>query len=152
MRLTRYSDYSLRVLMYLALAGDRFATIREIAERHDISRNHLMKVVYDLGQAGYIHTVRGKNGGIQLRRDPRHINVGEVLRGTEQEPALVECFGADNQCVVTPACRLRHVLEDALEAFFAELDRYTLADLLQNGARMSTLLGLAVVVENRPPA
>ncbi|WP_163142478.1 Rrf2 family transcriptional regulator, partial [Arhodomonas sp. KWT] len=116
MRLTLYTDYCLRVLMYLGVKEDRFATISEIAERYDISRNHVMKVVYGLSQSDYIRTVRGKNGGMYLQRAPESINLGALIRDTEQDLALVECFAPDNRCVITPSCRLTHILGDALKA------------------------------------
>ncbi|UEX79715.1 Rrf2 family transcriptional regulator [Spiribacter halobius] len=130
MKLTRYSDYSLRVLMYLGVRGEGLATISEIAEAYGISRNHVMKVVFDLGRIGYIETVRGKRGGIRLRRAPEEINVGELVRRTETSLELVECFGSDNTCCLAPVCVLRGALDEALRAFLEVLDRYTLADLI----------------------
>jgi Rrf2 family nitric oxide-sensitive transcriptional repressor len=131
MRITRYTDYSVRVLIYLGLKGESRSTIQEIAESYDISRNHLMKVVHDLQLRGYIDTIRGKNGGVRLRLQPEQINIGRLIRETEEDKALVECFGPDNDCVITPFCDLKHVLAKAQEAFFAVLDGYTLADLLK---------------------
>lgn len=142
MRITLYTDYSLRVLLYLAVKGEELATIREIAEAYDISRNHLMKVVHDLQQRGYVETLRGKNGGIRLGRSAPEINVGEVVRATEQELNLVECMGEKDNCVITRYCDLRTVLDEALDAFFAVLDRYTLQDLLAPDRRR----GLAQVL------
>jgi Rrf2 family nitric oxide-sensitive transcriptional repressor len=131
MQLTRYSDYCLRVLMYLALEPDRLATIEEIAERYDISKAHLMKVVHHLGLSGYVETVRGRRGGLRLARRPEEIRLGDVLRSTEENLALVECFDpATTRCAIEPACRLRSVLHDALAAFFSVLDRHTLAELV----------------------
>jgi len=130
MKLTRYSDYSLRVLMYLGVRGEGLATISEIAGAYGISRNHVMKVVFDLGRLGYIETVRGKHGGIRLRRAPEEINVGELVRRTETSLELVECFGSDNTCCLAPVCVLRGALDEALRAFLEVLDRYTLADLI----------------------
>lgn len=131
MHITRYTDYSLRVLVYLALKGEKLSTIREIAARYGISKNHLMKVVHELRLRGYIDTLRGKNGGLRLGRPPHRINIGRLVRDTEQDLNLVECFGADNRCVITPDCNLKRILGEALEAFFAVLDRYTLADLIE---------------------
>ncbi|MDZ7809904.1 MAG: Rrf2 family transcriptional regulator [Arhodomonas sp.] len=142
MRLTLYTDYSLRVLIYLGIKEDRFATISEIASRYDISRNHIMKVVYGLAQGEYIRTVRGKKGGMYLQRAPESINIGTLIRHTEQDLTLVECFAPDNRCAITHGCELKRILGDALQAFFAELDRYTLADLLTTGDAMRQLLGL----------
>lgn len=132
MHLTRYTDYSLRVLMFLAAKGEERSTITEIAERFTISRNHLMKVVQDLNHKGYITTIRGKHGGLQLKRDPEDIVLGTLVRETERDLALVECLGNNNECLITPGCRLRPVLVEALDAFLGVLDRYTLADLLEH--------------------
>lgn len=130
MRITAYTDYSLRVLIYLALRRDELSTIREIAGAYNISRNHLMKVVHQLQRQGYITTVRGKQGGMELSRPPAEINVGQVVRDMEPDLSLVECFDADGQCVITPHCFLKSVLARALQGFMAELDKYTLADLV----------------------
>ena len=129
MRLTNFSDYALRVLMYAASHDDRLITIEETAEIYGISRAHLMKVVNQLTRAGYLKAVRGRSGGVMLAKDPSKIKLGEVLRATEPDFALVECFTTDNQCVITPRCRLRGALKEALGAFTGTLDRYTLADL-----------------------
>ncbi|WP_024461256.1 Rrf2 family transcriptional regulator [Marinimicrobium sp. LS-A18] len=144
MHITRYTDYSLRVLMYVALKGDELSTIREIAESYDISKNHLMKVVQELNSKGYLHAIRGKNGGLRLRGKAWDINLGELVRNTEQDLTLVECFGRDSQCALTPSCRLKGVLAEALEAFFRVLDSYTLADLVRpdNTQEMKQLLQL----------
>jgi len=142
MKLTLYSDYCLRVLLFLGMKDGELATIKEIAERYDISRNHLMKVVYELNRMGYIETLRGKNGGMRLLRQPADINVGELIRRTENDFALVECLGADNECRITAACRLRHVFREALDAFLEVLDRFTLADLLEPEAKLRPLIGL----------
>lgn len=133
MRLSTFSDYSLRVLMYLAERPGRLATIAQIAEAHAISENHLMKVVHQLGRAGYLDTVRGKGGGMQLARPPEDIVLGAVLRETETDFALVECLGGASCCRIQPGCRLKSVLGEALGALFVVLDRYTLADLLRGG-------------------
>lgn len=150
MHLTRFTDYSLRVLLYLAVKGERRSTITEIAERFDISRNHLMKVVQDLSHHGYITSIRGKNGGLLLRREPDTIVLGELIRRTERDLALVECFSDGNECVITPACRLKHILTEALDAFLAVLDGYTLEDLL--GARRQPLIQLLQLDETLPAA
>lgn len=142
MRITRYTDYSLRVLMYLANKGETLSTIAEIAASYDISRNHLMKVVQELNSKGYLIATRGKNGGLRLKGKPEDINVGALVRETEQDLELVECFGSNNQCIITPVCQLRRALAEALDAFFAKLDEYTLADLLpqEKAAEMVQLL------------
>jgi Rrf2 family nitric oxide-sensitive transcriptional repressor len=130
MYLTRYTDYSLRVLMYVALKGDKISTINEIAISYNISKNHLMKVVQALNNSGYLNAVRGKNGGLRLNGNPEDINIGTVVRETEQALALVDCFPGGMGCVITPACQLKIVLSEALEGFFKTLDKYSLADLL----------------------
>ena len=142
MRLTTFTDYCLRVLMYVGTKGE-LATIDEIAGSYDISRNHLMKVVFRLGQLGYLTTVRGKGGGIRLGRDPAEVNLGRLVRQTEEDMALVACFESNSRvCRIEPACLLKRVLGEALEAFLAVLDEYTLADLVTPRARLATLLGL----------
>lgn len=146
MRLTRYTDYSLRVLIYLGLQTERLSSIREIADLYGISESHLMKVVQALGQSGYVATLRGRGGGLRLAKSPHEINLGDVVRNTEDDVALVECFAESGACRIAGPCRLRHVLKDALNAFFAVLDRYTLADLLQpNRNMLKESLGLAAV-------
>jgi Rrf2 family nitric oxide-sensitive transcriptional repressor len=132
MRLTNFSDYALRVLMYAAARGDRLITIDETAKVYGISRTHLMKIVNQLTRAGYLKAVRGRSGGVTLAKRPNKIRLGDVVRITEPDFALVECFGPDNQCVITTRCRLRRALGEALDAFIATLDRYTLADLILN--------------------
>lgn len=132
MRLTSFSDYALRVLMYAAMQSDRLITIEETADVYGISRAHLMKVVNQLTRAGYLKAVRGRSGGLALAKRPNKIRLGDVMRDTEPDFALVECFMADNQCRITPRCRLRVALREALGAFIKTLDRYTLADLILN--------------------
>jgi len=135
MRLTNFSDYALRVLMYAAAQPDRLITIEETAERYGISRAHLMKVVNLLTRAGYLAAVRGRSGGLRLGRPAETIVLGEVVRATEPDFQLVECFAADGRCLITPSCRLRSVLGEALAAFVATLDAYTLADLVLTPAQ-----------------
>lgn len=130
MRLTTFTDYSLRVLIYLAVNGEESTTIREIAERYGISKNHLMKVVQDLSQRGYVTAVRGKNGGLRLNTPPAEIKIGTLVRHMERDLALAECLGENNQCILTPACGLKSILCEALESFFTTLDNYTLEDIL----------------------
>jgi len=131
MQLTRYSDYTLRVLIYLATDPERWVTIEDIARAYGISKAHLTKVVHQLGLRGYLETLRGRGGGLRLARRPEEIRVGDVLRSTEENMALVECFDpASSQCVIEPLCGLRPVLSEALTAFVRVLDRYTLADLV----------------------
>jgi len=130
MRLTRHADLAMRVLMYLALTGDRRATIQNIAGAFGISRNHLMKVVHELACAGYVDSARGAGGGLRLARQPAAIRVGDVIADLEPDFGLVECFRDGNCCVITPACRLPAMLQEALEAFMQVLGSYTLADLV----------------------
>lgn len=142
MKLTNYTDYSLRVLMYLSVNKGELATVSEIAERHGISRNHMVKIVHHLGQLGHVKTIRGKHGGLRLGRRPEDINIGRVVRETESNMELVECFGDNSLCVHSPGCELKKALREALKAFLAVLDGYTLADLVSSPRRISRQLGL----------
>jgi Rrf2 family nitric oxide-sensitive transcriptional repressor len=126
MKLTRYTDYALRVLMHLATQPERLASIGEMARVHRISHNHLMKVVQDLRTAGYLAAVRGRTGGVRLAKPPSEIKVGEVVRHTEGGFDLVDC----SSCLISPACGLTGALHEALAAFMAVLDGYSLADLV----------------------
>ena len=130
MRLTGFSDYALRVLMYAATRGDRLITIEETAEIYGISRAHLMKVVNQLTRAGFLKATRGRAGGLALAKRPDKIRLSDVIRATEPDFALVECFTPGNNCLITPRCRVKGVLKEALNAFVETLDRYTLADLI----------------------
>ena len=130
MRLTTLSDYALRVLMYAAASGDKLLTIEETARTYQISRAHLMKVVNILVRKGFLRGVRGRSGGFMLAKAPEAIVVGDVVRATEPDFALVECFGTGNQCIVTGCCKLPTMLNEALNNFIATLDRYTIADLM----------------------
>jgi len=141
MRLTTFSDYSFRVLIYLGAAPEGLATIERISAAYGVSSNHLMKVVHFLAQQGYVETLRGKGGGMRLAMAPEDIGIGELVRGTEESLALVECFDAEHsQCNIAPACVLKGVFRKAADAFFAELDRHTLADLLRPAARLARML------------
>jgi len=151
MHLTRYTDYSLRVLMFLATAPDGFGTIGAIAEAFDISHNHLTKVVQELARRGYVDTVRGKGGGIRLRMAPEKINVGRVIRDMEADLIVVECFHRENRCVITPKCILKNALVEAINAFMAVLDGYTLADIVGDPAQLSRLLHVRLI-EDLPGA
>lgn len=141
MKLTTFSDYTLRVLMFLALNRDRLATIPEIAAAYGISENHLMKVVQQLARAGVIESVRGKGGGIRLAREPEEIRLGEVVRASEGSGATVECL-SDNPvtCKIAPVCRLTGILVRAFETLYATLNEYTLADLVSNPRPLTALL------------
>lgn len=142
MRLIAYTDYTLRALMYLAVCGERPATIAEIATAYDISEAHLMKVVHQLGVANDVATQRGRNGGIRLARSPEYINLGATVRRTEADLALVPCFEQGGSCTIADNCVLSKVLQEALDAFLAVLDRYTLADLIAPRQVLASLLGL----------
>lgn len=136
------SDYSLRVLMYLGSRDDQLCTISEIARAYGISENHLMKVVNRLSQRGFVEAVRGRNGGLKLGKAAPAIRLGEVLRATEEDFDLVECFGSQDTCRITRVCRLKHALRRALRAYFAELDAWTLADIVSNRQSLRSVLGL----------
>jgi len=149
MKLTDYTDYSLRVMLYLALRRGDLATIQEISDAYDISKNHLMKVVQRLGELGWVDTIRGRNGGLRLAPNSLTLTVGEVVRRTESDFALVGCFpderGERRNCVIEPHCRLKHALAAAHAAFMAVLDGYTIGELAQPSAELAGLLGLAPI-------
>jgi Rrf2 family nitric oxide-sensitive transcriptional repressor len=129
MRLKTYTDYTLRVLIRLAVQPGELTTIADIASGYGISENHLTKVVHHLGLTGYVETIRGRNGGLRLAKSPAEINIGEVVRRMEPDLDIVPCFNASGACVIQPVCILKGALDEALDAFLAVLDRYTLADL-----------------------
>ncbi len=141
MRLTTFSDYALRTLMYLGLRSDRLATIPEIAAAYGISENHLMKVAQHLVASGYVESARGKGGGLRLARPPEAIGIGEVIRHTEESLSLAECFDPEqSDCCITGTCALKGILGRALAAFLAVLDDYTLADLLRPRTGLARVL------------
>jgi Rrf2 family transcriptional regulator, nitric oxide-sensitive transcriptional repressor len=140
-QLTYHTDYSLRVLMYLAVKPDRLANIREIAERYNISRNHLVKVVHHLARGGFVKSHRGNGGGIELARKAGQINIGQVVRYMEGPLRPVECFDSErNRCVITAVCDLAQVLQDACDSFLATLDKYTLAELVKEKQKLGRAL------------
>lgn len=147
MRLTQYTDFSLRVLIYLGLNADRRCTIREISEVYGISRNHLMKVVQHLAAEGFVNSVRGVGGGLTLARPAHDLGIGRIVRAMEPDLGLVECMRPDNQCVITPACALTGMLAEARKAFLDVLDRYSLADILAEPQRGELERLLAIRVE-----
>ncbi len=155
MKLTSFTDYSLRVLIYLAAEPTRRATIAEIATSFDVSENHLTKVVHFLGKEGLLVTVRGKGGGLGLARSPELINVGDVVRRTEGTDMTAECFDPlTNRCSIAPICRLQGVLREALAAFYAVLDAHSLLDLVENRELLSAVLFAAretAVPRRMPP-
>jgi Rrf2 family nitric oxide-sensitive transcriptional repressor len=141
MKLTAFTDYSLRVLMYLATDTTRRTTIAEIAESFGISENHLVKVVHFLGKRGWIETVRGKGGGILLAMPPEQVNIGRVVSDAEGNAMPAECFSEDGgRCVISGTCRLKAVLGEAVRGFYGVLDGYTLADITRNRQALRHLL------------
>ena len=143
MRLTQFSNFAIRLLMYAALKGETPSAVSEVARAYGISFDHLKKAAAELCRRGYLETVRGRNGGFRLAMEPRDIRIGDVIRQTEGETVLVECFDpATNTCPLLTVCRLRVALQEALAAFFAVLDRYTLADLIRAPEQLTPLLGL----------
>jgi Rrf2 family transcriptional regulator, nitric oxide-sensitive transcriptional repressor len=133
MRLTSYTDYALRTLMYLATHRDQLVTIQNLAELHGIAKNHLTKVVHQLGQLGFVDTARGRNGGLRLGREPAKINIGDVVRQTEPDFYMAECFDRNNTgCAFLPSCTLKGVLGAATLAYLQVLDGVTLEDLIHN--------------------
>jgi Rrf2 family nitric oxide-sensitive transcriptional repressor len=141
MRLTAFTDYSLRVLIYLAIHRDDRATIAEIGNAFGVSEHHLVKVVHFLGKAGFLANVRGRGGGLRLASPPNAINIGAVVRQTEPKPMPAECFDRDtNSCPIAPVCRLGGVLSEAVAAFYSILDRYTLEDVVSNRRALAKIL------------
>lgn len=163
MRLTRYSDYALRSLLFLALhPKDKLANISDIAKAYNISKSHLTKIIHQLALLGYVQSVRGKNGGIRINKDPKEINIGTLVRHTEAGFEIVECFESNNatikpdtlqsipmvnvleqqptKCVISPVCELKWVMAEATQAFVAVLDGYTLADMMTNSDKLRQYL------------
>jgi Rrf2 family transcriptional regulator, nitric oxide-sensitive transcriptional repressor len=140
MRLTLHTDYSLRVMIHVGVAAGKLVTINDIAKTFDISKQHLMKVVNNLSQKGYLHTVRGRGGGIRLSRPPHDINIGEVVRETEETLNVIGCLERRGYCPIQRVCVLRGVLDEATQAFLAVLDGYTLADLIEPRRALASLL------------
>ncbi len=141
MRLNVQTDYALRLLMHLAVNRGKLVTIAEVSERYAISRNHLMKVAHALGREGFVETVRGRAGGLRLAKPAQEIKVGDVVRRMEGDFAIVECFqNGKGECLVTPACKLKGVLHEALGAFLATLDDYSIQNLVARNPGLRTLL------------
>ncbi|BBU27726.1 DNA-binding protein [Burkholderia sp. THE68] len=150
MRLTDYTDYALRVLLYLAVRPAGLATIQEISDGYGISKNHLMKIVQQLGELGWVETVRGRNGGLRLSARSNDLTIGDVVRKTESDFAIVGCFvdqeaAVRQRCVIQPQCRLRGVLAAARDAFLAELDKYTVRELAEPANELARLLGIVTI-------
>jgi Rrf2 family nitric oxide-sensitive transcriptional repressor len=149
MRLTSHTDFALRLLMSLAVVEERLVTIEELATRHRLSRNHLMKVAQTLVSLGYVTGVRGRTGGLKLAKPASSIRMGEVVRALEEDTALVECLGdGPTTCILSGACLLTHTMGRAMEAFFASLDEVTLADLV--APRLALRLRLGVGSQGAP--
>jgi Rrf2 family nitric oxide-sensitive transcriptional repressor len=141
MRLTTFTDYSLRVLIYLGTRSDQRAAVGEIADAYGISKNHLMKVILFLAEEGYVLTTRGKGGGVGLKLDPERIRIGDVVRKSEAGSVLVECFSREaSECRIERSCLLRGAFQKAVHAFYAVLDTYTLADLVVNHTTLKSML------------
>jgi Rrf2 family transcriptional regulator, nitric oxide-sensitive transcriptional repressor len=139
MRLTSFTDYTLRSLIYLGMHRDRLVTIQDIADLHDISKNHLTKVIHQLGVNGLVETVRGRNGGLRLGREPEEINIGAVVRQSESDFFMAECFDSEhNSCVLDGDCYLKFKLKEATEAYLHVLDGLTLAKLLPRAGERLT--------------
>jgi len=144
MQLTLHADYALRVLLYLGSNPDRVVSTQEISKGYGISKHHLVRVVRRLNEAGYVNITAGRRGGVALARGPEHIRIGDVVRSTETNLAIVECFDMKtNACVIAPVCHLKSVLQDALRGFLSVLDRYTLEDLMGQGRaqRLAAVFG-----------
>jgi len=130
MRLTQFSDYSLRLLLYLAERSDKPATIGEIARWYGVSKPHLVKVAHNLVKLGYVHSTQGRGGGLRLAKLPEEINIATLIRHTEPDFHVVECFDqVNNTCRITRSCKLKHVLHDATGAFFKSLEQHTLQSI-----------------------
>lgn len=140
MRLTTYTDYTIRVLIHLSLQRQELVTIADIARAYNISQNHLMKVVHQLAVNGYVETVRGKGGGMRLAREPKDINLGELTRITEGNHGLLECVDSESNCCIQRTCALIGILREAHAALYAVLDRHTLADLIKPQPELSKIL------------
>ena len=145
MRMTLHTDYALRMLIYVATRPDKMCTVNEVALAYDLSRNHLLKVAQTLRDLGHVETTRGRSGGIRLAKAPEEIAVGTLVRATEEDFSLAECMQAGGRaCAISPACRLKGMLHEALGAFLTVLDKYTLADIVVNHAALGPLLGIDI--------
>lgn len=142
MRMTLHTDYALRILIYLAITDPRPSTVNDVAESYGISRNHLLKVALKLKNLGLLTTARGRSGGIRLATKPKEINVGSVVRQLGDEFPAVECMRADGRgCILSPICRLKGVVREAMGAYLAVFDNYSLADLVANRSELASMLG-----------
>lgn len=133
MQITRFTDYGLRTLMYVAARSENIASVKEVSEHYGISRNHLVKVVHRLSQLGYIETTKGKGGGIKIAKGTEKLRLGELIKQLEPNMNMVECFDAKtNTCRITGSCQLKHYLFEATQSFINTMNKYTLADTVQN--------------------
>lgn len=151
MRLTKHTDYALRILIYVGLRDGELTRLADVAKAYSISHNHLMKIARRLGALGYLETTQGRGGGIALARAPATIGIGDVVRDFEDDLGLVECFERGGACRIEAGCVLRHALDEALRAFLATLDRYTLADLLAPTRRLRRFLDLDTIAPAKRP-
>ncbi|HWL05144.1 MAG TPA: Rrf2 family transcriptional regulator [Xanthobacteraceae bacterium] len=141
--MTYHTDYAIRMLIYVALKPDGLSTVNEIAQSYGLSRNHLLKVALTLRKLGLIESMRGRSGGIRLAKSAEQINVGTIVRATEEDFSLVECMQATGGlCVISPVCRLKGMFAEALQSYLAVLDGYTLADVIHNRGALQPYLGL----------
>ncbi len=142
MRLASFTDYSLRVLIYLAMKEQDRSTVSEIADKYQISKNHLVKVVHNLSTMGLINSFKGKGGGITLALPPEKINIGKLIKELESDSLLVECFGSNGLCKIDPSCKLKGLLKNAEKSFYQSLENFTLADILTNRNKLMDSLEL----------
>lgn len=143
MRMTFHTDYALRMLIYLAMRPSHACTVGDVADAYGLSRNHLLKVTLNLRKLGLIATARGRHGGIRIAKPAEEINIGALVRATEEDFALVECLqGGGGACAISPSCRLKGIFGEALAAYLAVLEKYTLADIVRNKTALETLLGI----------
>ncbi|ELV08739.1 Rrf2 family transcriptional regulator [Wohlfahrtiimonas chitiniclastica] len=140
MQLTQQTDYAFKTMIYVASYPDRLVNISEIANYYTISRSHLTKVIAKLNKQGYLTSIRGNQGGLKLGQNPLNINLGQLVRDFEDFP-LIECFSSTNQCQVTPQCRIKRIMQDALKSFLQVLDGYCLADIISNPALIGLVRG-----------
>tara|TARA_R110002049_G_scaffold98125_4_gene238851 strand:- start:950 stop:1387 length:438 start_codon:yes stop_codon:yes gene_type:complete len=144
MRLASFTDYSLRVLIYLALKEDERSTVSEIADKYQISKNHLVKVVHNLSSMGMINSFKGKGGGLTLSQKPEKIIIGHLIKKLENESHLVECFSPSGNCIINPTCQLKKALALAEKNFYNTLNEFTLADITLNRSNLKNVLSLNV--------
>ena len=140
MRLNNFTDYALRVLIYLALKEDERSTVAEISRQYAISNNHLVKVVHKLSQLNVIESFKGKGGGILLRTSAKNINIGQIIQSFEQGSYLLDCFKPEGSCKINPICKLKSIVADAEDSFYKVFDEYTLADLVKNKTQLKARL------------